>query len=170
MGPLLSGPLSFWRNYYGQSFSRPREAILEALLMARFVILTNRKRAIIALIHTVFFLFVAVLTGFAVVRPLHSGAPASAWIIAAIYVIVTGVLVVLTAVSGTGRERGYFGLCTGSALFGLLRQLLGDSQIHVAVYVRVLMLACAVVVGFLILRSHSSVSSTAKVLNAQPEL
>lgn len=138
--------------------------------MARFVILTNRKRAIIALIHTVFFLVVAVLTGFAVVRPLHSGAPASTWIVAAIYVIVTGVLLVLTAVSGGSRERGYFGLCTGSALFGLLRQLLGDSQMHVAVYVRVVMLACAVVLGFVILRDHSSAPSTADVLTAQPEL
>ncbi len=170
MGPLTKRPFIFRRNYYRTELFAASEAILEALLMARFVILTNRKRAIIALIHTVFFLLVAVLTGFALVRPLHHGAPASAWIIAAIYVVVTGVLVVLTAVSGTGRERGYFGLCTGSALFGLLRQLLGDSQIHVAVYVRVLMLACAVVVGFLILRSHSSASSTANVLSAQPEL
>ncbi len=136
--------------------------------MARFVILTNRKRAIIALIHTVFFLLVAVLTGIAVVRPLHGGAPASAWIVAAIYVIVTGVLMVLTVVSGPGRERAYFGLCTGSAFFGLLRQLLGDSQMHLAVYVRVVMLACAVAVGFAILRGHSS--PVADVLDAQAEL
>jgi len=123
--------------------------------MPPFVILTNRKRAIIALVHTVFFFFVAVLTGLLAVRPLRSGAPASAWIIAAIYAIVTGVLLVLTAVSGGGRERLYFSFCTGSAFFGLLRQLLGDSQIHVAVYLRVLLLGCAVAMGFIILSGHS---------------
>lgn len=123
--------------------------------MARFVILTNRKRAIIALVHTVFFLLLAIATGLAVVRPLHTGSPASAWIIAGVYVIVSGVLLVLTVLSGPGRERVYFGLCTTSAAFGLLRQLLGDSQMHVAVYVRVLMLALAVLMGFVILNSHS---------------
>jgi len=123
--------------------------------MARFVILTNRKRAIIALVHTVFFLMLAVLTGLAVVRPLHRGAPASAWIIAAIYVIVSGVLLVLTALSGRSSERFYFALCTGAAVFGLLRQLLGDAQLHVAVYIRVLLLGCAVIVGFIILNGHS---------------
>lgn len=128
---------------------------MTALFMPRFVILTNRKRAIIALIHTVFFFFVALLTGLLVVRPLRSGAPASAWIIASIYVIVSGVLLVLTALSGGGRERFYFALCSGSALFGLLRQLLGDSQIHVAIYMRVVLLGCAVVMGFVILNGHS---------------
>ncbi|HET9840061.1 MAG TPA: hypothetical protein VFR84_17675 [Candidatus Angelobacter sp.] len=123
--------------------------------MARFVILTSRKRAIIALVHTVFFLLLAVLTGLAVVRPLHRGAPPSAWIIATIYVIVSGVLLVLTVLSGRGSERFYFGLCTGAAVFGLLRQLLGDEQMHVAVYIRVLMLACAVLIGFMILNRHS---------------
>jgi len=123
--------------------------------MARFVILTNRRRAIIALVHTVFFLLLAVVTGLTVVRPLRGGAPASAWIIASIYVIVSGVLLVLTGLSGPGRERLYFGLCTGSAVFGLLRQLLGDSQLHVAVYLRVFMLACAVALGFVILSGHS---------------
>jgi hypothetical protein len=123
--------------------------------MARFVILTNRKRAIIALVHTVFFFLLAVVTGLTVVRPLRGGAPASAWIIAAIYVAVSGVLLVLTGLSGSGRERLYFGLCAGSAVFGLFRQLLGDSQLHVAVYLRVLMLGGAVVLGFVILNGHS---------------
>lgn len=128
--------------------------------MARFVILTNRKRAIIALVHTVFFLGLAVVTGLAVVRPLHRGAPASAWIIAAIYVIVSGVLLVLTVVAGSGRERLYFALCTGSAVLGLLRQLLGDSQLRVAVSLRVLLLGCAVAVGFVILAGHSKQIAT----------
>ena len=124
--------------------------------MRRYVILTNRKRAIIALVHTVAFLALAVATGTMTVQSLHAGSRASAWIVAGIYLLVTMALLVLTAISGTARERLYFACCTTSAGFGLARQLLGDQQVHAAVYVRVAMLACAVFLGVVILREHSA--------------
>lgn len=134
--------------------------------MSRYVILTNRKRAIIALVHTVAFLIVAVITGMITVHGLRNGTPSgagasahslrSAWAIATIYVLVTAALLILTAISGTARERIYFAFCTTSAAFGLARQILGDEQIHVAIYVRVVMLACAVVMGVVILRGHEA--------------
>ncbi len=123
--------------------------------MSRYVILTNRKRAIIALVHTVAFLLVAIGTGFLTVHPLHAGSSKGAWAVAGIYVLVTTALMILTAVSGCVRERIYFTCCTTSAAFGLARQILGE-QIHVAVYVRVIMLALAVVVGWRILKGHET--------------
>jgi hypothetical protein len=56
--------------------------------------------------------------------------------------------------AGNWRERLYFGFCTTSAGFGLLRQILGDPPLHYAVYVRIVMLACAVVTGVAIVRGH----------------
>ncbi len=122
--------------------------------MRRYIILSNRKRVIIALVHTVAFLLLAAYTGLLLVRPLHSGSPASGWIIARAYVVITAVLLVLAAISGNAIERIYFGLCTTSAGFGLARQILGDAGIPAAVYVRVVMLACAVMMGVVILREY----------------
>ena len=122
--------------------------------MKRYAILTNRKRAIVALAHTVAFWGVA-LTGFVtVVRPLGTGAPVSSWVLAGVYLMVTGVLVALGVVSRHAAERLYFGLCATSSGFGLVRQLAGDPPMHPAVYVRVAMLGCAVAVGIRILREH----------------
>jgi hypothetical protein len=118
--------------------------------MYKFVILTTRKRVIIALVHTVVFLFIAVLGIATTVRPLQLLSPLSAWILAAVYLVVSGVLLVLSKISGNFRERLYFGLCTTSAAFGLARQVLGDPRMRVAVYIRILMLACAVLTGFVI--------------------
>jgi hypothetical protein len=127
--------------------------------MSRYVILTNRKRAIIALVHTVAFLLIAIATGFLTVHRLHSESSKGAWAVAGIYILVTTALLILTAVSGCARERIYFGFCTTSAAFGLARQILGDEQIQVAVYVRVIMLALAVVVGWRILKGHAALST-----------
>ena len=124
--------------------------------MPRYVILTNHKRAIIELIHTVAFLVLAALTGMLTVQALHSGSPRSAWIMATVYLLVSVVLMILTVVSRATRERIYFSFCTASAGFGLARQLLGDEQMHIAVYVRVLLLMCAVVTCVMILREHSA--------------
>lgn len=124
--------------------------------MRRYVILTNRKRAIIALVHTVAFLALAGATGTIAVQSLHAGSRPSAWIVAGIYLLVTVALLALTAISGSIRERLYFAFCTTSAGFGLARQLLGDQQVHAAVYIRVAMLACAVFLGVVILREHSA--------------
>ena len=115
-------------------------------------ILNTRKRVIVALIHTVVFLAVATAGLFSNVGPLRMASPKSAWIVAGIYVAVSSVLVWLTAISGHAVERYYFGFCSTSASFGLLRQVLGDPRMRLAVYVRMAMLACAVATGFWILR------------------
>jgi len=122
----------------------------------RYVILSNRKRVIIALAQTVAFLLLAVYTGTLLVRPLHAGSPVSGWVIMGVYVAVTAALLVLAAISGNAIERIYFGLCTTSAGFGLARQIVGDVGIPAAVYVRVAMLACAVAMGTVILREYRS--------------
>jgi hypothetical protein len=124
--------------------------------MKDYVILNSRKRAIIALIHTVAFLVIAIITGMRVVHPLHSGSPAGAWAVAAIYFVVSAVLVILTIASGTLRESLYFACVSASAMFGLARQVIGDPGLHVAVYVRVFMLLCAVALGTIVLREYST--------------
>jgi hypothetical protein len=128
--------------------------------MKNYVILNSRKRAIIALIHTVAFLFIAVLTGMKEVHGLHKGSPVGIWAVAGIYVVVSSVLMWITAISGPVQEKLYFACCTTSAIFGLGRQVLGDASLHFAVYVRVFMLLCAVATGALILREYSFPDST----------
>jgi len=120
----------------------------------RYVILTTRKRAIVALVHSVAFLGIALYGTISVVRPLGAASPASAWTMAGIYAAVTSALAALAAISGNWRERLYFTCCATSATFGLLRQIVGDPPMHFAVYVRVAMLSCAVVVGLGIVRAH----------------
>ena len=122
--------------------------------MNPYVILTNRKRAIVALVHTVVFLVVAIITGMLVIQPLRSGSAKGAWIMAGAYVLISTALLVLTAISRPMRERLYFGCCTVSASFGLARQVFGDAQLPSAVYVRVAMLVCAVVLGVSIMKRH----------------
>ncbi len=72
--------------------------------------------------------------------------------------MVTTILLILVRVSSCARERLYFAFCATSASFGLLRILLGDVHVFVAQYVRVGMLACAVLTGYIILRRHSEIS------------
>jgi hypothetical protein len=100
------------------------------------------------------FLGIALYGAITVVRPLGRASPTSAWILAGVYVAVSLALAALTAMAGNWRERLYFGFCTTSAGFGLLRQILGDPPLHYAVYVRIVMLACAVVTGVAIVRGH----------------
>ena len=111
-------------------------------------ILNTRKRVVVALVHTVVFLGVAVLGFFFAVAPLRASSPPSAWILAGVYTIVSSALLWLTSISRGAVERLYFACCATSASFGLLRQLLGDPAMYAAVYVRVAMLACAVATGF----------------------
>jgi apolipoprotein N-acyltransferase len=126
--------------------------------MDRFAIINNRKRAIIALVHSVFFLGVAGLQLAISHAPPFSirGEKALAGsVLLVIYVIVTVVLLVLLRYSHCTRERLYFAFCAASASFGLLRILLGDPILHANV-LRVLLLSCAVFVGTGILRTHSA--------------
>jgi hypothetical protein len=129
--------------------------------MHRYVILTTRKRAIVALVHSVAFLLVALYGVISVLRPLGAASPGSAWIVAGVYVAVSIALAVLAAMAGNWRERLYFAFCATSATFGLLRQILGDPPMHFAVYVRVTMLACAVVTGLAIVRAHRGPAAAA---------
>jgi hypothetical protein len=128
--------------------------------MDRFAIINNRKRAVIALIHSIFFLGVAaVQLARSHALPFSArGERATAGIILlVIYIIVTTVLLILLRYSACTREKLYFALCAASAAFGLVRILLGDPVLH-ANMLRVLLLFCAVVIGTGILRSHSRIA------------
>ena len=124
--------------------------------MNDFGVLTNRKRALIALIHSVAFLGVAT-HGFVSSKAgiLHGQGATADLILIAIYLVVASVLVWLVSLSRCARERIYFAFCASSATFGLLRSVFGDLAIPAAQYMRVVMLSSAVVVGTLILRSFS---------------
>ena len=131
--------------------------------MGGFSILTNRKRAIVALVHSVVFLLVAV-------RQMLAAQPAAGiwvlstvsrgtWILCGIFAIVSAILLWLFVISRGWMEKVYFGLCTVSATSGLLRIAVGDQAFHVGLYIRVVMLVSAVLVGLLIVRTHSRVHS-----------
>jgi len=125
--------------------------------MNEFGILTNRKRALIALIHSLVFLGIA-MHGFASpkVGILLPGLVATAdLILIAIYLVVTSILAWLVSISRGAKERVYFALCASSATFGLLRTIFGDAGLPAAQYLRVIMLTSAVLVGTWILRSFS---------------
>lgn len=125
--------------------------------MSSFTILNSRKRAIIALIHTIVFLCVAALQtalSYASACSLHGNKVVGGIVLPAIYTIVTTVLLVLLRMASHATERLYFALCATSAAFGFLGVLLGDPALHTRV-LRVFLLSCATVVGFIILRTHS---------------
>jgi len=130
--------------------------------MGEFAILTNRKRAIVALVHSVVFLLIAA-------RQMQISAPAvgvwipsrvttGTWVLCAIFGVVSAILFWLFLISRGVTERVYFALCTVSATSGLLRTALGDHVFHAGLYIRVIMLSTAVVVGIAIARMHSAVS------------
>jgi len=125
--------------------------------MNEFGILTNRKRVLIALIHSLVFLGIA-MHGFASPKAgiLLSGFAATAdLILIAIYLVVASILAWLVGISRGAKERVYFALCASSATFGLLRTIFGDAALPAAQYLRVIMLTSAVLVGTWILRSFS---------------
>lgn len=132
--------------------------------MDGFSILTNRKRAVVALVHSVVFLVIAV-------RQMVSANPAAGvwaastvsrgtWSLCGIFAIVSAILLWLFVISRGWLEKIYFGFCTISATSGLLRIAAGDHAFHAGLYIRVVMLISAVMVGLLIVRAHSG---------AQPE-
>jgi hypothetical protein len=124
--------------------------------MHSFSILNSRKRAIIALIHTIIFLGVAALQtalSHAKAFSLHGDKVTGGIVLLAIYMVVTTVLLILLKMASHATERLYFSLCATSAALGLLRVLLGDPALHAGV-LRVLLLSGAVIVGTIILRTH----------------
>jgi len=125
--------------------------------MNEFAVLTNRKRTLIALVHSVVFLGIA-LHGFASPKAavvLHGSGAATGIALIAIYLTVASILSWLVSISRCARERLYFALCASSATFGLLRTIFGDTGLPAAQYLRVAMLTSAVAVGTWILRSYS---------------
>ena len=127
--------------------------------MDEFAILTNRKRAFVALIHSIVFLLIA-FRQMIVITPaagiwLPSSVSLGTWILCAIFVIVSAILLWLFAISRHWIEKLYFGLSTVSATSGLLRTAFGDQTFHAGLYIRVVMLVSAVLVGLLIVRRHS---------------
>jgi len=125
--------------------------------MKSFAILNSRKRAIIALVHTVIFLCVAALqTAFSHAKSvsLHGDKVVGGIVLLTIYTVVTTVLLILLKIASHASERLYFALCATSAALGLLRILLGDPVLHAGV-LRVCLLSAAVVVGVMILRAHA---------------
>jgi hypothetical protein len=125
--------------------------------MNEFSILTNRKRALIALVHSVIFLGIA-MHGFASPKAgvlLPRLAATADLILIVIYLTVASILLWLVGVSGCAKERVYFALCACSASFGLLRTIFGDAALPVAQYLRVIMLISAVALGTWIVCSFS---------------
>lgn len=128
--------------------------------MNSFVVINSRKRAIIALVHSVIFLLLAFRSLIAPARltsvfGLHGIALVQSGAVLAIYAIVTSILFYLVKISAPGRETIYFTFCSTSAGFGLLRTIVGDNTLYIGLHVRVIMLLCAVVTGVLIVRAHS---------------
>ena len=126
--------------------------------MGDFSILTNRKRAIVALVHSIVFLLIATRQMIAAnptagiwVASVSTGT----WILCGIFAIVSSILLLLFLISRGWMEKFYFGLCTVSATSGLLRTAFGDQAFHAGLYIRVVMLVSAVLVGLLIVRIHS---------------
>jgi hypothetical protein len=124
--------------------------------MNDFGVLTNRKRAVIALIHSIVFLGIA-FHGFVSPKAgiLHRSGATGDFILIAIYLVVASILLWLASISRGLVERAYFALCAISATSGLLRTIFGDRGVPPAQYLRVLMLSAAVGLGILIVRSHS---------------
>ena len=123
--------------------------------MSDFAILSNRKRAVIALMHSVVFLGIAI-QGFRTPKAgiLSPGLTATGDIVLiVIYLTVASILLWLVVQSRCVKERLYFILCAGSASSGLLRTVFGDTGMPAAQYMRVILLSSAIVVGTAIFRS-----------------
>jgi hypothetical protein len=127
--------------------------------MTRFSILTNRKRAIVALVHSIVFLLIAVRQMLAFTPAAGIWLPSTVrpgtWVLCGILALVSCILLWLFIISRGWMEKVYFGFCTISASSGLLRTAAGDQTFHAGLYIRVVMLVSAVLIGLLILRRHS---------------
>jgi hypothetical protein len=131
--------------------------------MGGFSILTNRRRAVIALAHSVVFLLIAVRQMVAATPAAGVWIPSTVrprtWILCGIFAIVSSILLWLLAISRGWMEKFYFAFCTLSAGSGLVRTAAGDQSFHAGIYIRVIMLISAVLVGLMIVRWHSRTGS-----------
>ena len=126
--------------------------------MGEFSILTNRKRAIVALVHSIVFLLIAsrqMIASNTAAGVWVASVSTGTWVLCGIFTIVSSILLWLFVISRGRMEKLYFGLCTVSATSGLLRTAFGDQAFHAGLYIRVVMLVSAVLVGLVILRAHS---------------
>lgn len=125
-----------------------------------FRILNNRKRAVIALIHSIIFGMLASYQLLSNYHPVPLIAAASGHVVApailtSIYLTVTTVLLILVLASRGPIEKLYFAFCATSAGVGLMRVLLGDPTVYTGNFIRVLMLGCGIFTCLFILRLHS---------------
>ena len=129
-----------------------------AVMDTGYTILNSRKRALIALVHTVFFLLLATWQSMGTPKTASLLWHRDASVIAGgiVYCIVTSVLVWLLAISTAAREKLYFGLCAASAATALVRMIVGEMNVPGGGVARVVMLGCAVIVGVAILRESAS--------------
>jgi hypothetical protein len=128
--------------------------------MPEFRILNSRKRAIIALVHSLAFgllAFYQFLTNYHPLALIRASAGHFAVPIAltVVYLSVTTVLILLATISIAAVEKLYFLCCSASAGAGLLRVAVGDPTLNAGNMLRVAMLGAAVIIGFFILRIHS---------------
>jgi hypothetical protein len=127
--------------------------------MGGFAILTNRRRTLVALVHSIVFLLIAAwqMIGAPAARAIWASAtvPAGTWVLCGIYGVASAILLWLFTISRGWMEKIYFALCAVSAASGLLRTIVGDHGFHSGRYIRVVMLTSAVAVGLVITRVHS---------------
>jgi hypothetical protein len=137
--------------------------------MDGFSILTNCRRAVVALVHSVVFLSIAVRQMVAADPSAGIWAPSTVrpgtWILCGIFAVVSAILLWLLIISRGWMEKFYFGFCTLSAGSGLLRTAAGDQAFHAGLYIRVVMLVSAVLVGMMIVRKHSRARSECSEAN-----
>src|SRR5579862_6453610 len=133
--------------------------------MGGFSILTNCKRSVVALVHSMVFLCIAVRQMVAADPSagiwVPSAVRAGTWILCGVFAAVSAILLWLLIISREWMERFYFGFCTVSAGSGLLRTAAGDQAFHAGLYIRVVMLVSAVAVGLMIVRKHFRAPSNA---------
>jgi len=131
--------------------------------MNPYGILNSRKRAIIALVHTIVFGLLALYQLLVKQHPAGllfatRGTRGGPIALTTIYLIVTAVLLILLRYSRCAMERIYFSFVSTSAGVGLLRAIAGDPTAYAELAARVTLLCCAIVTGMLIVRAHTQAS------------
>ncbi len=129
--------------------------------MNRYAILTNRKRAIIALVHSFFFLLVALMSFLGQPKAglfFSSTKPAGDWAMLGIYLVVSTILLILVRVSTCVPRAPVLRILCHQRQFRIAAYSPRRRHLFIAQYVRVVMLACAVLTGYIILRRHSETS------------
>jgi hypothetical protein len=142
--------------------------------LSRYAILTNRKRAIIALVHSIVFGLIALrgIASSSTVNPIwltnSTGFRSIALLM--VYLVVSSVLILFVRLSRGAKEKLYFAFCASSASMGLLRTIVGDENLPASQYFRVVALLCAVLTGIVILRSHAKITPVSHAGMEMPQV